>query len=77
MAFFYIGSENTPVDNIPWEDPEDTSLIKATRNVLLALLKSSMVADRFQDRGDCYVIRLFGINGDDRILELQRPGVSS
>lgn len=33
---FYIGSENTPVDNIPWEGPEDTSLIKVTRNVLLA-----------------------------------------
>lgn len=40
----YVQPENIPVDNVPWEGPENTSLIKAVKNVLRALLRSSMVA---------------------------------
>lgn len=69
MTFFIWGQKTHQSTIFPGRT-QDTSLIKATRNMLLALLKSSLIDVRFQDRGDCYVIRLFGINGDDSILEL-------
>ena len=41
---YYVRPENIPVDSVPREGPEDTSFVKAVRNMLLALLKNSMVA---------------------------------
>lgn len=44
--------ESSPADCVPWEDPEDTSFIKATRNMLerglsaVGLLQASVDAKR-------------------------------
>lgn len=39
----YVRTEVTLVDGVPWKGPEDSFFIKAIKNVLLALLKGSMV----------------------------------
>lgn len=69
---YYVRPENIPVDNVPWEGPEDTSFVEAVRNVtgiVEELHGGCLLWVRVHDRVDCYVIRLLGVSEDDRNLE--------
>lgn len=44
----HVHPENTPAGDVPWEDLADTTFVKG-KNVLLAMLKNSMMLTVGQD----------------------------